>query len=102
MLRRRSPLSSAGPVLGLALCGGFCHGCFSWSVSLRGNGWRALLCQSAGCLLEPVAFALELKQLGPVHQAIQDGGGHGVVAEVFAPVLHHRLEVTTASAMSDR
>src|SRR6266478_8629351 len=50
-----------------------------------------IVCCSAddarGGLLQSVALSLELKHGGVMHEAVQDGGGHGVVAEVLAPVL---------------
>ena len=41
-----------------------------------------------GRLLEAIALALELEHGCAVHEAVEDGGGHGGVAKVLAPVLH--------------
>jgi hypothetical protein len=45
-------------------------------------------CDSCDGLLQSVALALELEHRGAMHEAVEDGGAHGGVAEVFAPVLH--------------
>ena len=42
-------------------------------------------------LLHPVALALKLQQRRAMHQPIQNGRAHRVVAQVFAPVLDHPI-----------
>ena len=49
-------------------------------------------------LLEPVALALELQHRAAVHEAVQDSAGHGDVAQVLAPVLHHPVGCCPTSA----
>lgn len=53
------------------LCSGFC------GYGNAGHG-----------LFEPVALAFELQHVRAVHEPIQNGGGHGGVAQILAPVLH--------------
>ena len=45
-----------------------------WGIGYDGD--------ARGGLLEAVAAALELEHGGAVHEAVEDGGGHGGVAEV--------------------
>ena len=42
-------------------------------------------------LFEPIALALELEQMRAVHKAVENGGGHRVIAEVLAPILNHTV-----------
>ena len=42
-------------------------------------------------LLESVAFSLELKHMGVMHQAIEDSRGHGGIAEILSPVLDNAV-----------
>ena len=67
----------AGPLLRVCLSDqGACSGAVGVQRDARGR------------LLEAIALALELQHGRAVHETVEDGGGHGGVAEVLAPVLH--------------
>lgn len=44
---------------------------------------------ACGGLFEAVALTRELQYRATMHEAVQDRGGHGGVAQVLAPVVHH-------------
>ena len=44
--------------------------------------------EPGGCLFQSVTSALEFEHRAPVHEPIEDGGAHGVIAQVFAPILN--------------
>lgn len=50
-----------------------------------------LLSKARRDLFKPIALTLELKQMRAVHQAVENGGDHRVIAEVLAPVLYHAV-----------
>ena len=68
--------------------------------TVRGSGWVVTGHPSEVAAFEPVAVAFEVDDLGVVDEAIDRGGGHGVVAEDSAQRLNALFELTIMLARS--